>query len=373
VSDRLASIERMVTSQQEEISSQQEEITALRRELEARRASPPRALDATRGDRATTARGGRRASRRDLLKLGGAAAAAGVAVVASELTGHAPSVLAAPELDSNYVQMGVNYQNQCATGTFLAPVPLSSPVTLLDVDNSSTLTSDTLHACGVKGWGPSGGTGVMGGANGSNAKGVWGQSDAGIGVLAQSGSGVDLWLGGTGRLYQTPQGSAGAPTSGGHFPGEQIRDAKGELWICVGAGTPGTWMRVAGVANNAAGGAMNFLAGIQRTVWSGNTSDPGVHIALGSPQSFPIASVGGIPGNATGVFGTVTCYASAGSGFVSVYPAGGSASGGSINYTASDEPLSNFVASGLGAGGQITVASFAHDCKFIYDVVGYTL
>jgi hypothetical protein len=116
---------------------------------------------------------------------------------------------------------------------------------------------------------------------------------------------------------------------------------------------------------------MNFLPGIARIVGAGNP--PGVQINVGTPQTVPIAGQGGIPANATGVFGNATCYGSSASGFISVFPAGGSSSGGSLNFTAGDEPLSNFVASGLGTGGQITVATFASGCTFIYDAVGYTL
>jgi hypothetical protein len=130
-------------------------------------------------------------------------------------------------------------------------------------------------------------------------------------------------------------------------------------------------VRLTSVANGTVGGSMNFLPGIARIVGAGNP--PGVQIDTGSPQTFPIAGVGGIPANATGVVGNATVYGASDTGFVSVFPAGGSASGGSLNFTASDEPLSNFVATGLGTNGAITVATFSAGCKFIYDAVGYTL
>jgi hypothetical protein len=121
------------------------------------------------------------------------------------------------------------------------------------------------------------------------------------------------------------------------------------------------------------------MPGIIRIVTSGNTADPGIPLTVGSPQTFPIAGHSGVPANATGAFGTATCYVTpptglgGGPGFISVYPAGGSVTGGSLNFTPGDEPLSNFVATGLGTGGAITVATFASGCKFIYDAVGYTL
>jgi hypothetical protein len=221
---------------------------------------------------------------------------------------------------------------------------------------------------------------------GPNTFGVYATATVGNALLGHSqlppGIGVtgisDCYYGGyfSGGLAPLALGSAGspgAPISGTHKGGEFYLDSNAVLWYCAGGGTPGTWVRLTGKANGTVGGAMNFLPGIARIVTSGNTSDPGVSLAVGSPQTFPIAGHNGIPSNATGVFGSATCYASSGSGFVSVFPAGGTSTGGSLNFTASDEPLSNFVATGLGTGGQITVATFASGCKFIYDAVGYTL
>jgi hypothetical protein len=312
---RLAEVERANEALRAEVTQLRTASSALAAGSAAP-AAPPIPPAQPRGRRAADdAARGRATSRRRLLRLGGAAAAAGVAVAAGTLTGRAPIARAAAELDSNYVQMGVNYPNYCATGTFLQPVSLSSPVTLLDVNNQSTLTFDTLHACGVKGSGPSGGNGVIGFASGVGSKGIWGQSDSGIGVLAQSGTGYDVWLGGTGRLYQQPQGSAGAPTSGDHFPGEQVRDVNGELWICVGAGTPGTWRKVAAPQAGYAGGALNFLPVPIRLLDTragatvGNTR-PGAPVAYHGTINVPAAGVTysgqTIPSGAVAVFGLLT-------------------------------------------------------------------
>jgi hypothetical protein len=368
-----ASLQAMVAQLTERLDEVEQANAALREEVAALRSAQAAANTPTAGTGHTKRQGIPRTSRRTLLQLGGAAAAAGVAVAATGLAGHAPSALAAADNDGQPVLMGSSFINQCETGTWFAPSLSSSPAILLSADNLGSTTSDTLHACGVYGRGPSGCAGVRGVANGSGAKGVWGQSDAGIAVLAESGSGIDLWAGGTGIIMQGSQSFVGAPTSGAHFPGEQIRDNNADMWICVEYGTPGIWRRVVSVANGTVGGAMNFLPGITRIVTSGNTSDPGVPMVVGSPQTFPIAGHAGIPANATGVFGSATCYASSGTGFVSVFPAGGSATGGSLSFTAGDEPLSNFVATGLGTNGAITVATFASGCKFIYDAVGYTL
>jgi hypothetical protein len=349
--------------------------------------------------------------------MGGAAAAVGVAAVAASAAELAqPGVAHAGGVAW---QTGVvNSDNQTfvepAGGSFPDPTLLTvrlgtnSPYQGLSAANSAAIAAydttttfgasavyaTTSHGIAVHGLADNGGTGVAGnsasqtGVQGFSVtgQGVGGLSDSGPGVLAFSSHGTGLvsssatgiggfFEGGLAALHLGLSGAPGAPTSGMHSAGEVYLDSTATLWVCVaGNGSSlGTWVRLTSVANGTVGGSMNFLPGIMRIVTSGNTSDPGVPLAVGTPQTFPIAGHGGIPSNATGVFGSATCYASAGTGFVSVFPAGGTSSGGSLNFTASDEPLSNFVATGLGTGGAITVATFASGCKFIYDAVGYTL
>ena len=52
---------------------------------------------------------------------------------------------------------------------------------------------------------------------------------------------------------------------------------------------------------------------------------------------------------------------------------GGTAATNSLNFTSSDQPLSNFVAVGLNGGAITVVVSNNFNVKFIYDVVGYCL
>jgi hypothetical protein len=362
VSDRLASIERMVTSQQEEI-------TALRQELAARRAARPRALDATHGDRATDAEGGRRASRRDLLKLGGAAAAATVAAgVLTAEHGSAHAASAHADTDTLY-ETASGTANTAIEGQGLSGASGVSGVgSTQDSFGMQGFCQDGVRVVATSG----GSYGVY--ALSNLYVGVAGRSNAFVGVqgVGYGTNGVGGWFSGMWAALNLGTGGVpGAPTANMHWQGDVYLDSNFVVWVCVGTGTPGTWVRLTSVANGTVGGAMNFLPGIARIVGAGNP--PGVQIDTGSPQTFPIAGLGGIPANATGVFGNATVYGSSGSGFISVFPAGGAASGGSLNFVASDEPLSNFVAVGLGTGGAIMVATFAAGCKFIYDAVGNTL
>jgi hypothetical protein len=68
-----------------------------------------------------------------------------------------------------------------------------------------------------------------------------------VAVVAQnvSGSGYGVQaMGGLAPLWLVPNGTSGPPTTGGHNPGEVFVDANFALFHCVGAGTPGTWVRV---------------------------------------------------------------------------------------------------------------------------------
>jgi hypothetical protein len=180
-------------------------------------------------------------------------------VAAGGLTRHAPIARAAAAADGDFVQMGSTHQNFSATGTFLEPATLSSPVQLLSVGNQSSLTSDLTHACGVEGSGPNNSNGVIGLCNGSSAYAIWGQTDSGFGVVGQSSTGVAVAAIGSGRFLQAEQLFAGAPTSGSWGAGEQIRDIHGDLWICVVTGSPGQWRQVSAPQVGYTGGALNFL------------------------------------------------------------------------------------------------------------------
>jgi hypothetical protein len=411
---RLAELERLLAAQQEEIAAQRSQLSAqsaeigcLRAEQVERAAAPasPLILPAKfrgRGaahDAAPERAQGRHTSRRGLLKLGGAAAAAGAAVAAGALTGHAPIAHAAAEGDGNYLQLGVNYQNFAATTTYLEPSPLSSPDVLLTVDNSGSLTQD-IFGCGVKAYGPhnyTGACGVQGIANGATGKGVWGQSDKGIGVLAQSGGYYDLWLGGTGRLYQGPAQAPGFPTTGTHFPGEQIRDSNADMWICVGFGGPygtGKWVQVAAPQYGYAGGALNLLPiPIRLLDTRAGASDanlhPGAPVAYHGTINVPAAGVTyqsqTIPTGAVAVFGLLTAAlapgVNCGDGSSAIAYAAGATRPGAVSVLFNPQDLqgaytANFALVQTGVSGDISIYSQPINpvaVDYLFDCFGFVM
>ena len=84
--------------------------------------------------------------------------------------------------------------------------------------------------------------GVRGRSNAPGGAGVRGYGD-GYGVQGFSqGYGAEF-TGTKAPLRLVPAGTVGAPTGGSHAAGELLVDANGALFVCVAAGSPGTWKR----------------------------------------------------------------------------------------------------------------------------------
>ena len=123
-----------------------------------------------------------------------------------------------------------------------------------------------------------------------------------------SGTGIALNAGGSGRLLRFLMTFRWRAHHGGTYSaGEQIRDASGNLFICVAGGSPGTWLKVAAVA---AGSGWYGQSAVRthspaRYAPSGSGS-----LSAGSAYILQVTGVdvGGIsvPKGATGVVGNVT-------------------------------------------------------------------
>ncbi len=287
----------------------------------------------------------RPSSRRSLLKWGGlgaaaaltAAAAAGATGLSQAPTAHASSG------DGYYVQLGEI--NTAQSSTVIGPVSGFSPNPVFAAD-----------------------------AVGTTADGIQGSSDSGAGVVGTSNSGVDLYASGTGRLLQSTTSFSGPPTVGTYSAGEQLRDANGDLYICVYAGTPGTWRRVAaGVPGMS--GAINFLANPIRLLDT-RTGSP---YTAGSTHILQVTGVvvGGIsvPAGAVGVVGNVTVVGPTSGGDLRLYPGDTAPATSSINF-ASGQIIANGVTVGLNSGGQLNIkvdmASGTHT-NVLFDASGYIL
>jgi hypothetical protein len=152
-------------------------------------------------------------------------------------------------------------------------------------------------------------SGVYGQSN--SGAGLWGHSASGVGLHADCASADAIFASG-GRYGMAVQGTlapihfslpgtAGAPTSGAHAQGELYADSTAALWVCVAAGTPGHWVKLAAPQYGYAGGAVNLLAVAIRLL-----DNRGTPVAYQGTAQFQAAGVGAIPAGAVAVFGHLT-------------------------------------------------------------------
>ena len=200
------------------------------------------------------------------------------------------------------------------------------------------------------------------------------------GVLAESAVGVSLGCGGGGRLQQALR-PAGAPTSGTFAAGEQIRDERGELWLCVGGGTPGVWRRAATVFPGTAGGAVNLLENPVRLFDS--RTNGGSRLPARAKVDVAIAGVVvngvSIPVGAVAVIGNVTVAGtSAPSGYLTLYAEGTTPSSATsnINWSTADQDLNALALVKLNpSNGKVTIhngmAGGSSPTHVIFDAVGF--
>ncbi|HEY7340642.1 MAG TPA: hypothetical protein VH591_07165 [Ktedonobacterales bacterium] len=231
-------------------------------------------------------------------------------------------------------------------------------------DATSGNTAYGVHGTAGTGAGAYGVVGLAGvdavGVNGiaigsATSVGVLGATDSGFGVVAMSSTGIDFAALGTGRLLQTLSGFVGAPTSGSYLKGEQIRDNNGDLYICVGTGSPGIWHKVLTVKSGNTG-IISLLSAPIRLLDTRISHTPW---ASGSIHTLQVTgvSVGGIqaPNGAIGVVGNVTVVQPNGAGDLRLYPASAPLPGtSSINF-ASGQIIANGVIVGLDKSGRMNI------------------
>jgi hypothetical protein len=429
--ERLAALERLLDAQREELGAQrelaqrqQEQLAVQHGEIERLRAertertvvapASPLILPAKLRGRDSAANGavpgrtnGRPTSRRGLLKLGGVAAAAGLAAGAGELL-RPGAAHAAPVPTNNNFILGV--QNTAGSNTILTPdtLNITSLDTLLVVDASSIGMRNAIvgfahNAQGVNGNDEAGGTGVagnntaaggsVGAANGG--LGVHGTSIGNWGVLGEStniagvaGSSTN-WTGGwfagpTAQIELVPNGVLGAPTSGQHYHGMIFVDSAATMWLCTGTGNPGTWVRMAAVPNGTLGGAVHLLPVAARLL---DTRGDVFPVASHATVQFNAGGVGGIPTNATAVLGHLAAGprvgVSCGDGSSAILWPNGQPRPGAVNvvYNNPVDTLGQCLTGTLalvaiGAGGQINLFSQPINpvgIDYLFDCFGFVM
>jgi hypothetical protein len=353
-------------------------------------------------------------SRRDLLKMAGAAAAG---VAGGVLLGPVPAAAA----DGANVVLGntsgTTVLNDAAHTTSLTATTTAGPTPLVKIlgpgwtapaapPNGPNFqgalqvysqpgipasgTTPAKDAEAIDGWGP-GGVGA----------GVIGASDTGYGVIGESGSGFDLTAFGTGRVFQISISDSGgnplagppkwAPAIPPTFPGgELVRDMNSVLWASRATApasptTPPTypkaWRRLNTVRLDSEDGSTFFQP--VRIIDTRGTSPIG---GIGGPRPAyslttwgPFPGTNGIPSDAVGIVGNVTVTGYTGQGFLAVIPAGANydpnTSPSTMNYS-TNWAWANAFTVGFGTGitgnaGKISVYVGGIPTHVIVDVVAY--
>lgn len=326
----------------------------------------------------------RTASRRGMLKLAGAAAAGAAAAVAT----HAMPAAAAdtnPLIASGQVDTspGTRLTTELVyTNTLTPEVPGfifgTSPanifvardnpggIILFDGSSSSYPAASAGYsyrtvANGMYGYTGMSGAGVVGSGQGTGA----------VGVLAL-GVGANLEL--------LPAGAAPSTRSDAHRLGQVIVDTTGDAWVCVVAGTPGTFRKLAGAATS---GSLHLLPSPKRVYDSRAGELPAIEpksplLNLAPRTVDCTANTSGVPANATGVLLNVTAISITANGFLAVTPGGTGFTGTStLNWTAAGAVIANSATTACGTGanaGKIDVtAGGGGSTNAIVDVFGYYL
>jgi len=326
-------------------------------------------------------------SRRNLLKLAGAAIVAGGVVSSADTR----RVNAATD---DQMQVGVRHfatnitRIEYGTGPNLAALPLTSEARMFWVDNS---VSPTLAGIGIRGDGSPtygvgvdgvGGTGVRG--TGSTIPGV-GVGVSGYGYFGVSAAGtVGILLGGSSAGIEFSSNGVSPPTRVGvvGVRGQVAVDASSALWYCVASGTPGQWRKLSGVETAGAFHAIDPARSFDSR-WPANTRITDgtgvlVSVADGHDSAGGVTAANVVPAGVTAIAYNLTATRTAGAGFLSVTPGSltpptGPPTTSSINWTADGATLANGLAVKLDASRQIRVRCGGGSTDFIIDVTGYYL
>jgi hypothetical protein len=357
-------LRRLVAAQQARLDDQAAELAELRA-LVAGMASP--------GTGPAPA-GPERHSRRDLIRLAGAAA---VGAAGTMLVTAGP----AAALDTDPLSIGVlNTTSPNSAATTILDYATAAPRSQtgggaailsvrdepFDVPAAVLGVADHVAQMGVAGLaGNNDGFGVIGIAANVGVAAYGGAT----GLLALS-DGPDVAAAGTGLISLTPHLAVGPPTEGSYLIGDLICDEGGNWFVCVADGTPGTWRKLAGPQSAGA-----FHAVSPQRVY--DSRGAGGKLADGEDRTISVAGANPgapvVPAGATAVTITLTITDTEGvGGFVAVRPAGTPYAGtSSINWFGPGQNLATTVVSLLGGDRSLVMRGGFQPTNFVVDVTGY--
>ena len=323
----------------------------------------------------------RTASRRDLLRLAGLGVA-GAAVGAVALRPHG---VAAADGANLVIGNNNNTTNQSSHTTeldYTSPASDTGSATVLRLTSTQGSSATTT----ITGFSAAG----LGGGDGADIS-----TDSGTGASISSSSGVDLKLSGTGRFNQLlGPGSAGATApnyrgdtsfslGGPPVPvaAEFVRGTAGEIWAAKFQGAVASdsnaqayWKRINALRFDAADGSGNFFTPVR--VKDTRSGSP---LTGGGTLNVQVAGVGGVPVDAIGVVGNLTAVTPNYTGFLTIFPTGGTNPAltatptSQVNFVNGTIATPNAFICGLGSG-QVSVFANGPSSVHVHvlvDITGY--
>jgi hypothetical protein len=209
--------------------------------------------------------------------------------------------------------------------------------------------------------------GVYGYSAVADGHGVVGYASTGIGVFARGSTRANLEL--------KAEGSAGPDRAVAHNLGEMACDASGDLWVCVAAGNPGSWRKLAGAAT---AGALHVLPEALRAYDSRSAAKAAVGatttISLTAGLNGADVSVPAVPAGASAALLNLTLTATEGNfGYIQAYSAALAAKpkASAMNWSSPNDNVANEITVAVDSTGKIKIGLEVNTSHFIIDVVGY--
>ncbi len=323
-------------------------------------------LDTAPGEDAAATQTSDTTSRRSMLRrvavTAAAAGAASVAVAGRPALAADPDDLSLLIVNDHVTRTGARY------GGALAPTAFNVETGPSDANNDAVL--NTVLAAG--------GTAFLGVANSAGPQQVgvvgWSRKANGTGVVGFTGPTGGYggeFFGGVAEVRLRPGGAAPITLTNAHQIGELYEDETGVLWICVAAGSPGSWREIAGPTT---AGAFHAIA--PQRVYD---SRPDRKLVPGTDRVISVAnSLAGVadvvPAGATAVSATITVTETEGAtgGFVSIRPGDTPDNGtSSINWWSVGQTFATTVIVGVNATRQLVALPGPSAAHLIIDVTGY--
>ena len=210
----------------------------------------------------------------------------------------------------------------------------------------------------------------------------------GYGVVGSNGNataGAGLLVRGSHANMQfDASGDAPSARTAAYVKGQVICDNAGDLWICVVAGSPGTWRKVSGAATAGSFHAINPIRAYdsRQAGYSGNngilerTASREVSIADARDNTGTVVTANAIPSGATAIAFNITVAGTTGTNYLSIAPGGTATTPTTsiINFSA-NQNLANASVVGISSDRKVKVwcGDDAGSAHFIIDISGYYL